>query len=601
MNSEKPTYSSTALRARDKRILDKHEKDTNALVRRHDFRQGAATMSMFDMEHRCQRIADLLGYTSISEAITEIETANIGATFRQCIHRLEVAEAGLEVEKTDNQTYRIRVKNMEKSQQKHEHEHRKLDRAYRQLEAEKKDLEVRYDHLADIRRRADERYRADYKKWKAVYVWLTSDGPDEDHPDVSFEDKKQLSKINPIIARKRQAIIDGSINLSFVNNNPDDFPTPKNRPPPLGGIEMQCDEEDDKAATPPHKKRRLFNPSPLSSSILKSVMNTVDTSRSSTVVPTPSHVNDLRAEQKQTPTKTKPSKSRIHTPVASQYIPNSSDTEEDTQPIWVPLKKQAEQRSASKMPPPPPVASSSKISNLHSSPRKVRTTLSPGRKGPRTSLAEAAREVRMSPSKHRRHSDHERPLGDILCLRKGKERQNANKENANDVIDEYSVFKGRGRYGKQKEPENTSINAMYAIDPANNGGLDYQYDEVVRSRDARKKMHAGDCECCKAYYEAVGPLPTRLKQPLWRSPTSSPTKTAGASHRQADIDSHKKAISRHRHTWARAPTPPGYWDIGFPNTQEVSVINAKAADMHKRKREEVDSEAARGGRYRRKS
>lgn len=38
---------------------------------------------------------------------------------------------------------------------------------------------------------------------------------------------------------------------------------------------------------------------------------------------------------------------------------------------------------------------------------------------------------------------------------------------------------------------------MYAIDPANNGGLDYQYDEVIRSRDARKKMHAGDCECCK--------------------------------------------------------------------------------------------------------
>lgn len=84
-----------------------------------------------------------------------------------------------------------------------------------------RDLEVRYDHLADIRRRADERYRADYKKWKAVYVWLTSDGPDDDHPDVSFEDKKQLSKINPTIARKRQAIIDGLINLSFVDNNPD--------------------------------------------------------------------------------------------------------------------------------------------------------------------------------------------------------------------------------------------------------------------------------------------------------------------------------------------------------------------------------------------
>lgn len=171
------------------------------------------------------------------------------------------------------------------------------------------------------------------------------------------------------------------------------------------------------------------------------------------------------------PTKTKLSKSRNNTPSASQYIPNSSDTEEDTQrmsdftpkitayelishsAIWVPLKKQAEQRSASKMPPPPPVASSSKIHNLHPSPRKVRTTLSPGSKRPRTSLAEAAREGRMSPSKHRRHSVHGHLSGDISSPRKGKERQTANKENANEVIDEYSVFKGRGRYGKQKEPE----------------------------------------------------------------------------------------------------------------------------------------------------
>lgn len=136
MPSDKPTYSSAALRARDKRILDKHEQETNALVRRHDFRQGAATMSMFDMEHRCRRIADLLGYANISEAITEIETANIGATFRQHIHRLEVAEAGLEVEKTDNQTFRIRVKNMEKAQQKLEHEHRYVSRATSDFQAD---------------------------------------------------------------------------------------------------------------------------------------------------------------------------------------------------------------------------------------------------------------------------------------------------------------------------------------------------------------------------------------------------------------------------------------------------------------------------------
>ena len=41
-----------------------------------------------------------------------------------------------------------------------------------------------------------------------------------------------------------------------------------------------------------------------------------------------------------------------------------------------------------------------------------------------------------------------------------------------------------------------TINAMYEIDPARNGGVDFQYDEVVRNKDLRRKMHASDCECC---------------------------------------------------------------------------------------------------------
>jgi len=68
-----------------------------------------------------------------------------------------------------------------------------------------------------------------------------------------------------------------------------------------------------------------------------------------------------------------------------------------------------------------------------------------------------------------------------------------------------------------------------------------------------------------------------------------------------EIEAHKKAISRHRHTWARASTPPGYWDIGFPNTQEVGSINEKAKEMQKRKKDEVDREArSESGRYRRR-
>lgn len=146
-------------------------------------------------------------------------------------------------------------------------------------------------------------------------------------------------------------------------------------------------------------------------------------------------------------------------------------------------------------------------------------------------------------------------------------------------------------------------------------------------------MEAGDCECCREvsrvpavlvpselfvgllmvswrvqYYEAVGPLPERLRPPLWRSPSTTPTKrcagarrnTGSADRRQAEMDSHRKAISRHRHHWARAKTPPGYWSIGFPDTQEAANINQQAKEMHEKKMAEVDAAAKAGGRYKKR-
>ena len=82
-------------------------------------------------------------------------------------------------------------------------------------------------------------------------------------------------------------------------------------------------------------------------------------------------------------------------------------------------------------------------------------------------------------------------------------------------IEDYSAFKGRGRYGNAavsnqcviyffiwfgllnvSRPGDTTINAQYTIDPTRNEGLNYQYDQVVRNKDERRRLDAGDCECC---------------------------------------------------------------------------------------------------------
>ncbi|OBZ76376.1 hypothetical protein A0H81_03416 [Grifola frondosa] len=201
------------------------------------------------------------------------------------------------------------------------------------------------------------------------------------------------------------------------------------------------------------------------------------------------------------------------------------------------------------------------------------------------------------------------------------------KENAENVVansstgkkypSDYSIYKGRGRYAADAHAGDTTINALFKIDSAQNDGVGFQFDEVVRDKQRRRHLHAGDCECCRDYYEAIGPLPPRLQAPLWRSPESTPSKPSRASvrgkqqganfdgdlaesSRQAAIAQHKGAISRHRQQWTRASTPPGYWDIGFPDTQQVSDINESAREMHERKRAMVELEVRCGGRYKRR-
>lgn len=87
---------------------------------------------------------------------------------------------------------------------------------------------------------------------------------------------------------------------------------------------------------------------------------------------------------------------------------------------------------------------------------------------------------------------------------KGKEREPSSTPLARTAgqtrTDDYSAFKGRGRYGKTANADaadQTTINALFEIDPTANAGKDFQYEEVVRKKDQRRKLHAGDCECCR--------------------------------------------------------------------------------------------------------
>ncbi|KAF9481755.1 hypothetical protein BDN70DRAFT_875891 [Pholiota conissans] len=616
MASGKASYASTALRERDQQLHGKHQGQLDDLQRRHAYVERNMNAKLFDATNRGHKLAELLGYSGLDEALMDIGSAGLGPSLRDSVQRVQAAKARLELEQIDNKILQAKLEKKDREYKDLQVQNKTLETAHRRLSNEHKDLTEKYDKLADVRQRAGERYKADYLAWKAFYFWLVSDGPDSEHPAVSEKEKARIAKWKPGVLQKRQDIINGRINVSFLGGYSEDTPSVR-RAPPFGSIEMpECDKENEGTPMPPRKRPRTTpapsSPTPLpSSTLLKSVTNFNSPSKSSsrlsastgTLVSTRPILSSKYSPARIAP----PIDGNANSPhLSPARDPNTSETEEDSQPILF-ARNRSTEITPSKPPESPTRASSSKLEALASLPlRSIATKLSPERSKLRHSLAERMQIDDDASNAHRRSSMHERTskfVSDVTSSTgKGKERQVQNNYQTpvQDKIirpNDYSAFKGRGRYGntvKATEP------TKYAIDPKNNGGLNYQYDEVVRNREERRKMHGGDCECCREYYEGVGPLPSRLQAPLWRSPTSSPQKDR-QKRRVAEIESHKKAISRHRHTWARAPTPPGYWDIGFPDTQEATEINRKAAEMHKRKQEEIEREAARGGRYRRRS
>ncbi|EGN94222.1 hypothetical protein SERLA73DRAFT_115178 [Serpula lacrymans var. lacrymans S7.3] len=178
-------------------------------------------------------------------------------------------------------------------------------------------------------------------------------------------------------------------------------------------------------------------------------------------------------------------------------------------------------------------------------------------------------------------------------------------------LNDYKRYKGRGRYARVSTCEDPDTNRPVSREDENHEP-NYDRYETVRNKEQRKQLLGDDCECCRDYYAGVGPLPPRLQQPMWRSPSpnSIPTTKPLCKHRQTDtyatnvgasgsmeqvqeeeITRHKQAISRHRHHWYRPKTPPGYWDIGFPDTQEASDINRRARDMIRQKMHGISRDA----------
>ncbi|GKT44915.1 uncharacterized protein ColSpa_05096 [Colletotrichum spaethianum] len=151
----------------------------------------------------------------------------------------------------------------------------------------------------------------------------------------------------------------------------------------------------------------------------------------------------------------------------------------------------------------------------------------------------------------------------------------------------------------------------FKVNPKFNGGSDYAYSEVVRGKDDRACLPGcTDMNCCGKQFRAMA---LARRNNVERTPASDTklfedylgdrvTITLGMSKAEKDelwIEAKTwqlaNELGKHRHRYARRPSPPGFWNADFPTTQEVDNEKSEAEKRERHLIQERYREAMRGG------
>lgn len=412
MLGENATYSSAHLRERDKILEEKHRKEIAVIERKIErlkWSNNDTVKQLFEAQNRCQRLAHSLGFKDIYEAQVTIDTADYDTSFKDSLERVHTLEVELLAERNEGESLqeKLLLAEEEKRQIQLQLEKMIADKqpkpSYAKLKAEHADLQARYNALKDVKERAAERYKVDYKKWRDFSKWLfTEDDNHRKHRNeqgISATEKKKRDYES--IMRKKQKMVDFGPDLAQFAGEDDENPkdpeaatTPTRPPPPIGRIDIEGDKENQEnhsTPVPSHKSHRISSAPPVTKSTpltklaplskstppaynLQSLNNRIPSapscsptifldpavpttstrSVSSTRVPLsfkpipntePRNTIVIKNEPNSSPTNLSDALKRPHSPTLSPPVPNSSDTEEDSQAISYPLTTTADRKS----------------------------------------------------------------------------------------------------------------------------------------------------------------------------------------------------------------------------------------------------------------
>ncbi|EGS18336.1 uncharacterized protein CTHT_0063600 [Thermochaetoides thermophila DSM 1495] len=157
----------------------------------------------------------------------------------------------------------------------------------------------------------------------------------------------------------------------------------------------------------------------------------------------------------------------------------------------------------------------------------------------------------------------------------------------------------------------------FKVNPALNDGYRYAFNEVVRNKDERAQLSGcTDPNCCGRNFRKIaeselqkaGPVVLTRMQDIKMMENFLGREEAhrlkGMSREerqelwlQAKTRELADKFGRHRHRFARRPSPPGYWNPDFPSTQEIAKYKEEAEKEERRAVEERYREALRRGRW----
>lgn len=153
----------------------------------------------------------------------------------------------------------------------------------------------------------------------------------------------------------------------------------------------------------------------------------------------------------------------------------------------------------------------------------------------------------------------------------------------------------------------------FKVNPKYNQGYSHAFSDVVRNKEERRCLPGCEQECCGPQFRKLAEMTIASRmQPISEASREKDKKLISdflgdefpkfsKFSQEKKTDTLIRAMARqlandhgkHRHAYARAGSPPGYWNTDFPATQEMQEIRKAAAKAERQKVEERYREAMR--------